>query len=200
MARWLVAAVLATIAALAVPAVAQGGGWATVGLSSTPVGLEPGQPWDVRLTLLQHGRTPLEGLRPVVIVTSDDGVTRRTFAARPTGEPGIYRARVTFPAAGTWHYAVDDDFAATHTFTPVRIGGRASEAAGRTGGSGEAVSAPASDGGRGGPTNGAAADDGDGVPWLAAAAAALGAGLLVGVATAIVRRRGAGGPPTAATG
>ena len=77
---------------------ALGGGFATVGLSSTPAGTAPGQPWNVDITVLQHGRTPLEGVTPSVTIRSGDAT--KDFAAKPTGEPGVYRASVVFPAAG----------------------------------------------------------------------------------------------------
>ena len=111
---------------LAVPAAAQAGGWATVGLSSLPEGTQPGGSWDVELTILQHGRTPLEGVEPAVIVRGGDGSQTR-FDATPTGEPGVYRAEVEFPAAGEYRYAVDDGFVgAVHTYPPVTIGAAAS--------------------------------------------------------------------------
>jgi len=111
---------------LAAPAYA--GGWATVGMSSTPAGLGPGEPWNVELTILQHGRTPLDGLQPAITIINGDA--RETFPAEPAGKPGVYRATVTFPAAGRWSYQVDDGFISErpHTFAPVQIS--ASAAAG----------------------------------------------------------------------
>lgn len=96
---------------------------------------------------------------------------RRTFRASPTGEPGVYRARVVIPSAGTWSYQVNDGFAgAIHEFPPVQIGG-----------------SPASAGGsEGGPNVGLA--------LLVAALAGLGAGL---AARSIGRPRGAGRPAQA---
>lgn len=162
MTRWLMATILVVAGALALPAAAAAGGFATVGLSSTPDGTRPGEPWDVRLTVLQHGRTPLEGVRPQVRIAADAGT--RAFVARPTGEPGVYRARVVFPAAGRWRLSVDDDFSATHAFPPVNVGAAA-------------------------PTPVA-----DEPPWAAALGAALLAGLLAGGATALARRRLAASP------
>ena len=104
--RVLIAVPLAIVLLIAPAAYA--GGWATVGLSSTPAGTEPGTPWPVEITVLQHGVTPLEGVEPAVIITSGDA--RETFAATPTGKPGVYRAKVVFPTAGRWSYAVDDGF------------------------------------------------------------------------------------------
>jgi hypothetical protein len=130
------AAALAIIGLLALPAGALGGGWATVRLSSTPDGLRPGAAWNVELDVLQHGRTPLSGVRPTVTITS--GQLSRTFTSQPTGKPGTYRASITFPKAGTWRYLVDDDFSARHGYPPVQIsaGGRAAVAAASAGGAG----------------------------------------------------------------
>jgi hypothetical protein len=108
------------VAAVAVPA-ASAGGWATVGLSSLPTGTPPGKTWAVDMTVLQHGRTPLAGIAPVLTIRNDGGETR-SFTGRPTGKPGVYRATVVFPSAGTWSYQVWDDFSQTHTFKPVEIG------------------------------------------------------------------------------
>ena len=117
MRRLLVTAALALGLTL-VPAVFAGG-WATVQLSSTPTGVRAGKVWDVRLTVLQHGRTPLVGITPSVQISS--GARRRTFPARPTATPGVYRARVVFPAAGRWTWQVDDGFSRVHTYSAIRI-------------------------------------------------------------------------------
>ena len=58
---------------------ARAGGWATVGLSSTP----SGKTWVVDLTVLQHGVTPLTDVKPAVVISSGD--KREVFAAKPTG-------------------------------------------------------------------------------------------------------------------
>jgi hypothetical protein len=113
---------LAVVAAAAVPTAAAGGGWATVGLDPLPTGVGPGDTWKVDITVLQHGRTPLEGIAPVLTITSGDGATGKEFVAAPTGRPGVYRAEVVFPHEGTWSYQVWDDFSQTHTFAPVEIG------------------------------------------------------------------------------
>ena len=170
---------------LTAPAVAHAGGFATVGLSSTPDGLRAGQPWKVELTILQHGRTPLSGLHPSVRIQSDDGRTTRTFTARPAGKAGVYRANVVFPDAGRWTYTIADGFSQTHSFAPVEIGGsRAIATPGRERTSGAPQPAPAarSDDARG---------DADGGGNVAAAlGAAIAAGLLAALLTAaLVRRR-----------
>ena len=101
---------------------AQAGGWATVTLSSTPAGVQPGKTWGVDVTVLQHGRTPLTGVHPVVTIRGGD--TIKDFAASPTGKPGVYRAEVVFPTAGRWTYQIDDGFISQmpHTYPAVQIG------------------------------------------------------------------------------
>jgi hypothetical protein len=136
------AILLAITALLALPAAATAGGWATVGLSSTPDGVAAGTAWNVELEILQHGRTPLENVSPSVTITAGD--VSRTFAARPAGRPGFYRVSVTFPHAGTWHYVVDDGFTARHPYPAVTIGAGGGSAAA------SAAAARPTDGGDGG--------------------------------------------------
>ena len=108
------------LALLAVPA-ATAGGWATVGLSSLPDDISAGGTWSVDMTILQHGRTPLERVDPVVRLNRDGGSETLTYAAKPTGKPGVYRAHVRFPSEGTWRYEIWDGFTQTHTYAPVEI-------------------------------------------------------------------------------
>jgi hypothetical protein len=110
--------VLAT-ALIAVPA-AGAGGFATVGLSSLPP--EDGSAWNVELTILQHGRTPLDGLTPTITIQKGDGALQ-TFTAVPAGKPGLYKATVKFVSDGTWTYTINDGFSRTHTFAPVTVVG-----------------------------------------------------------------------------
>lgn len=130
---------LVAVSALILAGTAAAGGWATVKLSSLPKGLTAGQPWVVNVTVLQHGQTPIDGLKPTVtirkVVRTPSGNSRvvssetRTFATRPTDATGVYRARVIFPTAGTWRFEVFDAFiqyggARTHRFAPVKISAR----------------------------------------------------------------------------
>jgi hypothetical protein len=128
---------LVAASTLVLAGTALAGGWATVKLSSTPKGLSAGEPWVVDITVLQHGKTPVDGLKPTVTIRklaarstsamSKSGV--RTFAARQTDGTGVYRARVVFPTAGTWRFEVYDGFttyggARTHRYAPVKIASR----------------------------------------------------------------------------
>ena len=117
----------AAAAAVLVPG-ASAGGWATVGLSSLPPsGLKAKQAWPVDITVLQHGRTPLAGVTPVVRIRNDGGKLLESFTAKPTGKTGVYHAVVRFPGEGTYSYEVYDGFtqyggAQTHTFKSIQIG------------------------------------------------------------------------------
>ncbi len=104
---------------------AQAGGWATVSLSSTPTD----RTWTVDITVLQHGRTPLPDLQPVVSIRN--GATTKNFAANPTDRTGVYRAEVVFPTTGRWTYEIDDGFISEmpHTYPAVQIGQAAPAAA-----------------------------------------------------------------------
>jgi hypothetical protein len=152
-------------ASLLLPAIALGGGFATAGLSSTPAGVKPGEPWNVDVTILQHGRTPMTNVKPAVLVVGPDGVEQR-FAGSRTDEPGVYRARVVFPEQGRYSYSVDDGFtnAMPHNFPAVTIGGAA-------------------------PTSAVAGSDD--LPWWPLL---LLAPVLAGVGVFLVRRRGSAAP------
>ena len=129
---------LAALAALAVPAASMAGGWATVGLETLPAGVGPGETWVAEATILQHGQTPLEGVKPRVLIDDNQG-GGRAFAALPTDEPGVYRARVVFPQAGSWRVSVEDGFSQTHSYGEFEIGA----------GGGAAAAGPPADGGLG---------------------------------------------------
>jgi hypothetical protein len=163
---------LAVVVVLMAPALAGAGGFATAGLSSTPDGVQPSQPWKVDITLLQHGRTPLVGVSPRVRISSGDAT--RFFAAKPTGKDGVYRATVVFPTAGRWDYQVLDGFndAMPHSFPTVEIG------------DGSAAAAPAAS--RQAPAP--APDGGIATGWLWGAGAALLLALAVLAADRLRRR------------
>jgi LPXTG-motif cell wall-anchored protein len=176
-------ALLAVIAAaLAAPSAATAGGWATVGFDPPPEDLAPGEPWRVEMTVLQHGRTPLEGVKPYVIVAPKAGGQQETFPARPTGEPGVYRASVVFESAGEWSLVVDDGFSARHTFQAVQVGNGDSQAGTeKVSAVNTAAATPPSTG-----------DDGPNL-LLALGAAAV-AALAAGFGAAYLQRRAGGGP------
>jgi hypothetical protein len=115
----IVVALSLLVLAFAPPALA--GGFATVQLTSLPEGTEAGGTWQAHLLVLRHGRTPLDGLAPVIRIR-DAGGKVAEFPALPAGEPGRYDAEVKFPAAGTWRWEIWDGYSQTHTYSPVTIG------------------------------------------------------------------------------
>jgi hypothetical protein len=118
--------VATVVAGLALTGVAQAGCMATVGLSSLPkAGLAAGEPWIVRISVLQHGRRPMPDAKPEVRIRNAAG---KLFVFKTTKTPrvGSYRARVVFPKAGRYSLGVYDGFpvkecARVHTFKSVLI-------------------------------------------------------------------------------
>ena len=108
------------LAALGLVPVAQAGCWAEVTLSSMPTS----RIWNVKVTPLQHGVTPLPNAKPRIEIRRGSGVWK-VFAAQPMAKSGVFRARVVFPAAGTWQFRVWDGFepmcARYHDYAPVTI-------------------------------------------------------------------------------
>lgn len=151
MKRTLIAAVL--VVALAQAGTASAGCMATVGLAPPPAGMAAGTTWTAELTVLQHGRNALPNAataRPELTIVNTATGERKTYVARPTGNPEAFVAEVVFPAAGSWRYEVYDDFseaggqtvpcAQTHTFAAVAVavgepagGGTPSDPAGGAG-------------------------------------------------------------------
>jgi hypothetical protein len=114
-------------AALIPVGAAAGGGWATAGVGPPPDGMSGGDTWNAQVTILQHGVTPLVGVKPTLTIRNDAGKAL-TFPAKPTGKPGVYLAKVKFPSGGEWRYEVYDGFgtyggAKTHTFGAITVGG-----------------------------------------------------------------------------
>lgn len=123
--------VLTAVAALALAGTASAGGWATAGVNPPPPDdMSGGGTWEPRITIKQHGVTPLDNVDPAVIITNRDTGERKRFAATPTGNPGEYTAKVAFPSSGEWAVGVFDGFtqyggAKVHTFGTVSVTGGA---------------------------------------------------------------------------
>jgi hypothetical protein len=110
------------------------GGWATVQLSEAPEdGTTAGTTLPIDITVLQHGRTPLEGVTPIFRIRDGKANMLAEYRGTPTGEAGVYHVEVTFPEAGLFNYEVYDGFgeyggAQTHTYPAVEIAPPAGEA------------------------------------------------------------------------
>jgi hypothetical protein len=173
------------LVALAVPAAAHAGGWATVEVDQ-PVGLSAGETWRAELLVKQHGITPLDGVVPSVRISNDTGDVR-TFTARPTGKPGTYVADVIYPTPGTWRTRFFDGFteAMKHGLPPMEILPAGEDAT---------ATVPAAE------SLAAGAPPGDGFPWPQAIAISAIALLFVAawlIGTGSFRRRDRGGRGTA---
>jgi len=87
----------------ALPAFA--GGWAVITLDVLPTGVVAGEPLTIGFTVLQHGRTPMNDLDPILNVhlsKTDAFVVH----AKHDDKPGHYIATFTFPKAGEWEWSV----------------------------------------------------------------------------------------------
>jgi hypothetical protein len=184
MKRLLLAGVLTL--ALAATGVAIAGGWATVQLSSTPTGLGPGDPWNLDITVLQHGnpQTPVLDATPRLTIENTETGAGTTYEATPTDKPGVYHVRAVFPEAGVWSYRVYDGFgtyggAQWHTFSPVTIGEQAVPTSGSGSSASDSAVAPAS-------------DEGSFPVWPVTAGVVLG---LFAIGLALVARRGRAATP-----
>ena len=131
---------------LAAPVAATAGGWATVELTALPAGVDAGDTWNARFTVLRHGVTPTDGAEPSVAIVDTVTSKRSTFPASPTGETGVYEAAVVFPEGGSWRIDIDNGLvatghgmSATSKFGPVTI---TDGSGGITGGSGDGVLSP----------------------------------------------------------
>jgi len=94
---------LASLAAT--PAAA--GGWAVVTLDELPTDVVAGLPVEIGFMVLQHGRTPTEGLSPVIIARHLDTSEAVRVEAVSSGDPGHYAATLTLPTPGEWSWKID---------------------------------------------------------------------------------------------
>lgn len=113
-------AVLAAACTLVLAPEALAGGWAAISVSADPGAVVAGADRPTTLRVLQHGRTPLGGLRPVFTI-SRAGEQDRRFPAVARGPVGSYRATLVFPKPGLWQVRVADGFTQTHRLAPVRV-------------------------------------------------------------------------------
>jgi len=87
---------------LVLPAFA--GGWAVITLDELPSNVVMGESITVGFMVLQHGRTPMTGLYPIITANSDH--EEFLVTAEPEGKPGHYTAILTFPKDGDWQWSI----------------------------------------------------------------------------------------------
>ncbi|WKZ47655.1 MAG: cytochrome c [Anaerolineales bacterium] len=87
---------------LAVPVLA--GGWAVITLDELPSSVIAGEPFTVGFMVLQHGKTPMTNLEPVIIARS--GSEKLSFLPAEEGKPGHYAVSLTLPTEGEWEWTI----------------------------------------------------------------------------------------------
>lgn len=104
--RFRIAIGLALLVALAVAVPVFAGGWAVITLDELPMDVVAGEPITVGFTVLQHGKTPMEGLEPAIFANLNK---EQEFVvnAEPDGKPGHYTATLTFPKEGEWRWFIN---------------------------------------------------------------------------------------------
>jgi hypothetical protein len=108
--------VCALLAFMALPLLAQAGGWAIASFDSLPADFEAGESYNLTYTILQHGKTPVDVGTSVVRIRDSHGALTE-FEAVTTGEVGRYHVTVTFPAAGSFLWEVTQG-----DFEPYQLG------------------------------------------------------------------------------
>jgi hypothetical protein len=105
---------LALMLLAALPATASAGGWLVIVLDKLPADVAAGQEFTIGFTALQHGQTPLAGLEKppignppayVKLVQPGSGTIHRV-PVQAEGPAGHYTAKLSFPTAGTWEWAI----------------------------------------------------------------------------------------------
>lgn len=84
------------------------GGWAVISVEELPDYVVATTPVNLTFTVLQHGRTPLNGLKPRLEAEAG-GVEVRT-AATAGKRDGQYQATLTLPRAGEWTITIHSGF------------------------------------------------------------------------------------------
>ena len=96
------------------------GGWATVTVEELPAQICAGQPLRLVFVVKQHGKTPLDGLKPTVEFNSGGAVSK--VAATKGKAKGQYVAEVTFPTSGSWHVTIHSGFGESKlTMKPISV-------------------------------------------------------------------------------
>ena len=81
-----------------------------VALAGKPTVAKAGKAWTATVTVTRD-RQPDVGQSPMIrLLNTSIGTAGRVvnITTRPTEMPGVYRARVIFPSAGTWRVVVID--------------------------------------------------------------------------------------------
>ena len=165
----LLVTMLAAAGVLVATGLAKEGG---VELSSTPVGMHPGDPWTPQIQLVEGSPELLAAAKPGITIRDVDGRDERTFRATRTADPQVWNVRVVFPKPG-WYVVESFDGITGRTYP---LGGQ------------WLVQAPTAGGGGANPAR--TAPVGGSFPvWPFAAGGAVLVALAAGMAGALAHRR-----------
>jgi hypothetical protein len=123
--RRLGSTIAALLLALGLAGGVSAGGWSVVVLDreSALIGVDrpvdAGAPFTIGFTVLQHGKTPVDGLTPRITLSSASG-ERVTVFAEGEGGPGHYVATITLPETGAWTWQIDA-FGPIATMAPITV-------------------------------------------------------------------------------
>lgn len=109
MARRVAVLIAASVFGLAQAGIALAGGWAITVIDDAPTEFEANAAFEVRYTILQHGKTPVSAAdlgSTSITFTPADGGPIRTFNGEPTDVRGQYLAEVALPTSGAWSWEV----------------------------------------------------------------------------------------------
>ncbi len=98
---------------LAAPA-AIAGGWAITSMDELPGEFRAGETYQLGYTILQHGKTPVEGAETEITARNPSTGETLRFVGQADGKPGHYVAEVTFPDGGAWMWSVTQGDFAVH--------------------------------------------------------------------------------------
>ena len=76
--------------------------------------------WEVGFTVLQHGRTPVGGLRPTVTLIHRESREIVEFEASEEGALGHYTVSLSLPDSGTWDWSIAA-FSGDHPQSPLEV-------------------------------------------------------------------------------
>lgn len=103
--RYRISIVLALTLALVLTFPVFAGGWAVITLDELPRNVVAGEPLTIGFTVLQHGRTPMQGLYPTVTANLNPD-QKFVVDAVAEGKPGHYTAELTLPVEGEWRWSI----------------------------------------------------------------------------------------------
>jgi len=103
--RW---SVVVSLGVLCLAAATHAGGWGVATVRELPAYVVAGKPLQLTFRVLQHGVTPLDGLKPTIVATAGANVVNAT--ATPTKNTGEYTTTLVMRQAGQWTIAIDSDY------------------------------------------------------------------------------------------